>query len=99
MIFHDAAAAYTAVYEAIVAWLQVAATAAVIVVVSTALLIAPPTRARDEAQQGTGEPHEVSGDSRAAEGTPEPRDARTGPRGRRAPTWAHQQPINHEEAA
>lgn len=100
MIIHDAATAFVAVYDAIALGARIlfsaALFAAIVVVFSTALLIAPGKQGQDEAQQGPGEPHEVSGDSRDATDPDRPADGRTRPR---RPRWVHTQPLDYDEAA
>jgi hypothetical protein len=99
VIIHDAATTFVAVYDAITLWAELLAAASafafIVVVFSTALLIAPGKQGQDEAQQGPGEPHEVSGDSRDATDPDRPADGRT----RRRPHWVHTQPLDYDEAA
>lgn len=97
MIVHDAAVAVTAVIAAAVAWVQVLAGLAAIVLCALPLCVGPgvrAVRARRGRQTAAGTPQGSSGDSSDAATTPSPARGRTA---RPVPSWAHTDDI--EEAA
>jgi hypothetical protein len=98
VIVHDAAAAFLAVADAAVLWVEAFAAALAFVLCvaaySIGLLIAPP--ARQGAKAATGAPRSPVCGSRATGGAPRPSGGRTG---RRVPSWAHTEPHTYDEAA
>lgn len=99
VIFHDAAALYVAVYEALVTAVQACAALAFMLAVCVVTLALQPPRRRDGTRRGAGAPEGASRGSGAAGPAERPPERRTA---RRVPTWAHSQPLtdhNIEEAA
>jgi hypothetical protein len=98
VIVHDAAAAFLAVADAAVLWVEAFAAALAFVLCvaaySIGLLIAP--HARQGVQVAAGETHSPSCATRAAGRPPKPSGGRTG---RRVPSWAHTEPYTYDEAA
>lgn len=89
MLIHDAATAFTAVITAAIAWVQILAGAAAIVLCALPLCIAPGVRAvhaRRAAQQARTAPHTVS---RAPRATGSPERPAGGRAACRTPAWAH----------
>lgn len=96
MIVHDAAVAFVALITAAVAWVQVLAGFAAMVLCAVPLCIAPSVkafRARRGPQEGRGAPHGPSRGTRVAEHAPKPPQRRSG---RPVPSWAHTEPHDYE---